>query len=98
MNEIATELGKSAAQILIRWAVQRGTSVVPKSVTAERIRSNIDVISWELSKEQMTKLNSVEAQKRMLVCEFFCGPTSPYKTPAHLWDEFPPTYINCPGP
>jgi L-glyceraldehyde reductase len=40
--ETARKLGKSPAQVLISWAVQRGTAVLPKSVTAERIRSNFE--------------------------------------------------------
>lgn len=40
--ETARKLGKSSAQVLISWAVQRGTAVLPKSVTAERIRSNFE--------------------------------------------------------
>jgi diketogulonate reductase-like aldo/keto reductase len=40
--QVAKELGKTPAQVLISWAIQRGTSVVPKSVTAERIKSNLE--------------------------------------------------------
>lgn len=40
--ETARKLGKTPAQVLISWAVQRGTVVLPKSVTAERIRSNFE--------------------------------------------------------
>lgn len=40
VNEVAKEAGKDTAQVLIAWAVKRGTSVVPKSVTKSRIESN----------------------------------------------------------
>lgn len=85
---VAKEAGKSPAQVLIRWAVQRGTSVVPKSVTPSRIGSNFDVIgSWELSDEQMADLSSIEPQTRMLHGEFWLNPKGPYKTMSDLWDE-----------
>lgn len=45
--ETAKSLGKSPAQLLISWAVQRGTIVLPKSVTPERIQSNLD--GWFLT-------------------------------------------------
>lgn len=40
--ETASKLGKTPAQVLIGWAVQRGTAVLPKSVTASRIQSNFE--------------------------------------------------------
>eukprot|EP00310_Coccolithus_braarudii_P021118 CAMPEP_0183350268 /NCGR_PEP_ID=MMETSP0164_2-20130417/18397_1 /TAXON_ID=221442 /ORGANISM="Coccolithus pelagicus ssp braarudi, Strain PLY182g" /LENGTH=313 /DNA_ID=CAMNT_0025522165 /DNA_START=105 /DNA_END=1046 /DNA_ORIENTATION=- len=84
--ETAAALGKSAAQVLIRWAVQRGTSVVPKSVTASRIEANFDVFGWELSAEQMAGLSAVEPQERMLHGAFWCNPEGPYKSVGELWD------------
>eukprot|EP01034_Spumella_vulgaris_P025770 gene25770-32260_t len=59
---IAESVGKTPAQVAIRWAVQRGTSVVPKSSTASRIALNFDVQSWSLSAEDMSKLNNIEPQ------------------------------------
>jgi len=84
---VAAAAGKSVAQVLIRWAVQRGTSVLPKSVTPERIMSNFDVFGWELTAEQMGILNAIEPQVRMLHGSFWCNPKGPYKTVAELWDE-----------
>lgn len=46
VKEIAKETGKDTAQVLIAWAVQRGTSVVPKSVTESRIQSNFQRSSY----------------------------------------------------
>ena len=56
-----------ASQVLIRWAVQRGTSVLPKSVTPSRIASNFGIFDWSLSEAQMASLSSIESQTRMLV-------------------------------
>jgi hypothetical protein len=52
-------------QVLVRWALQRGTSVLPKSVNPSRIRSNIEhVVEWALSEEDFKRLSSLELQVR----------------------------------
>jgi alcohol dehydrogenase (NADP+) len=61
---VAGSAGKTAGQVLIRWAIQRGTSVVPKSVTPSRIEANFDVLSWELTDEQMAQLSAINPQVR----------------------------------
>jgi alcohol dehydrogenase (NADP+) len=85
--ELAAASGRTVAQLLIRWALQRGTSVLPKSVNAERIRANFDVLDWELTAAQMAALGGIEPQVRMLHGQFWCKPEGPYKTLADLWDE-----------
>ena len=56
---LAEKLGKSTAQIVIRWNLQRGTIMIPKSVHKERIESNFDVFDFELSEEEMDVMESV---------------------------------------
>ena len=56
--QIATQLGKTPAQVLIRWGIQRGTVVIPKSINPERIANNFDVLSWELPEDAMAQLSS----------------------------------------
>ena len=56
--QIATQLGKTPAQVLIRWGIQRGTVVIPKSINPERIANNFDVSSWELPEDAMAQLSS----------------------------------------
>jgi len=85
--EIAAETGKSPAQVVIRWAVQRGTSVIPKSATPERIISNLDVFTWSLTADQLARLSAIEPQSRLIDGTFFVSPNGPYKTTAALWDE-----------
>ncbi|KAI5788311.1 aldehyde reductase [Geopyxis carbonaria] len=62
VQAIAKESGKSVAQVLIAWAVMRGTSVVPKSVTKSRIESNFEV--EEISAEAFEKLNKLDKAQR----------------------------------
>ncbi len=51
--ELAQRKGKSPAQIIIRWLIQRGIVVIPKSVTPKRIQENADVFDFELTDEEM---------------------------------------------
>ncbi|RDW71700.1 hypothetical protein BP5796_07734 [Coleophoma crateriformis] len=60
--EVAKELNKTPAQVLISWAIQRGTVVLPKSVTAERIESNFQ--DFELPQDAFEKLNKLEKHCR----------------------------------
>jgi alcohol dehydrogenase (NADP+) len=82
---VAAEAGKTTGQVLIRWAVQRGTTVVPKSVTPSRIEQNFDVFSFELSEAQMQRLSSIEAQKRACDGSFWVCADGPYRSMDELW-------------
>jgi len=62
--QLATETNKSAAQLMIRWALQRGHTVIPKSVSPERIRENANVFDFNLTEEQMNMLDSLDQDLR----------------------------------
>ena len=57
--ELAEKLGKTPAQVVIRWNLQRGTIMIPKSTHKERIISNFDVFDFELSDEDMAVMASL---------------------------------------
>jgi 2,5-diketo-D-gluconate reductase A len=63
--EVAQSHGKTPAQAIIRWHLQLGNVVIPKSVTPERIRENFDVLDFELSAEQMDAIAALDAGTRI---------------------------------
>lgn len=65
VTAIAEAYGKTAAQALIRWHVQLGNIVIPKSVNPERIASNFDVFDFELSEQDIASINALEDGTRL---------------------------------
>jgi 2,5-diketo-D-gluconate reductase A len=63
--EIAQAHSKTPAQAIIRWHLQLGNVVIPKSVTPERIVENFDVFDFELSADQMETIRELDAGKRI---------------------------------
>lgn len=57
---LSTKYDKSVAQIVIRWHIQRGFAVIPKSVSPERMKANADVFDYSLSDEDMAIISSLD--------------------------------------
>lgn len=63
-DELAEKYGKSVAQVILRWNLQKGVVTIPKSVHKERIKSNSEIFDFELSKEDMVYLDGLDKSKR----------------------------------
>jgi 2,5-diketo-D-gluconate reductase A len=61
---IAESLGKSTAQVTLRWHLQRGDIVFPKSVTRSRVEENFDLFDFELSVEDMADITGLDKNER----------------------------------
>ena len=60
LTAVARAHDKSAAQVLLRWSLQRGAIVIPKSVHVERIRENLDVFDFVLGGDEMARLDALD--------------------------------------
>ena len=60
LAELAAKYGKTVAQIILRWDIQHGVVPLPKSVHDVRIKENADVFDFELSDEDMKKIDAME--------------------------------------
>ena len=65
MQELAAKYGKTPVQIVLRWDIQKGVVTIPKSVKEERIISNSDVFDFELTPDDMLKIDSLDKNKRI---------------------------------
>lgn len=65
VQEVARARGVTPAQAVLRWHIQRGDVAIPKSVTPERIRSNIDLFNFELTPEDMATISGLDQNNRL---------------------------------
>lgn len=63
--EIAARLGVSEAQVVLRWQLQLGVAALPKSATRARIRSNFDLLGFELTLDDMAAVDALESGRRV---------------------------------
>jgi methylglyoxal/glyoxal reductase len=64
VQEMAKSVGKSAAQVILRWDLQHGIITIPKSMTESRMKENISLFDFELSEEQMKQIDELNENKR----------------------------------
>jgi 2,5-diketo-D-gluconate reductase A len=64
ITTIASEHGKTPAQVVLRWHIQRGDIVFPKSVTRERVQENFDIFDFELSGSEIGFINALNKDER----------------------------------
>ena len=72
VKQIATLKNRTPAQVVMRWAIQRGTAVVPKTSNPKRLKENISLFDFQLDEEEMSKLSSLDRHRRFNDPGDFC--------------------------
>ncbi|MGN6136518.1 MAG: aldo/keto reductase [Aureliella sp.] len=72
VRAIADRHGKSPAQVVLRWGVQRGTAVIPKTSRPERLKENLSIFDFELTEEEMKQITSLDRHMRFNDPGVFC--------------------------
>lgn len=67
LTEIGTKYNKSVAQIALRYLLQRDVIIIPKSSKIERMKQNIDIFDFELSKEDMDKILELDTKHSLVI-------------------------------
>ncbi|KAL3693028.1 hypothetical protein R1sor_006679 [Riccia sorocarpa] len=87
IKDIAVKHGKTPAQVALRWGIENGVCVIPKSYNESRIIENFGVQDWSLTEQDHEGINSLP-ENRMYKALIFCNDTtSPYRSYEDLWDE-----------
>ena len=72
IKEIAAAHGRTPAQVVLRWAVQRGISIVPKTTNVDRLKENIALFDFELTDDEMAKISGLDRHRRFNDPGDFC--------------------------
>ena len=70
LTAIGSRYGKSAAQVVLRWNVQRGVSILPKSTHVERMEQNINIWDFELTDEEMARIGGMTLDHSEIINHF----------------------------
>ena len=89
VKSIAGTRGVTPAQVLLAWAVQRGTSAIPKSANPVRIAQNFAAASLELGSDEMAAIAGIDRNYRFFKGTLWTFDGSPYSQ-EWLWDDSPP--------
>lgn len=83
---IAEKLGKTPAQVALRWGLQMSHSVLPKSTTESRIKENLDIFDWSIPEDLFAKFSEIEQSRLLRGVSFVHETYGSYRTLEDLWD------------
>lgn len=70
LNSIAKNLGKSVAQVILRWELQNDVIVIPKSTHIERMKENFDILDFSLTEEQMKLIDALDTSNSLFFSHY----------------------------
>lgn len=86
LNLVAEKLGKSPAQVALRWGLQMGHSVLPKTSSEGRLKQNLELFDWSIPEDLFSKLSEIKQEKFVVVEMMVHEKSAGYKTVEELWD------------
>ncbi|KAG8649363.1 NADPH-dependent aldo-keto reductase, chloroplastic-like [Manihot esculenta] len=86
LTAVAEKLGKTPAQVALRWGLQMGHSVLPKSTNEARIKENFDVFDWSIPEDLLAKFSEIEQVRLIRGTGFVDETYGVYRTVEELWD------------
>ena len=72
IKKISEDICKTPAQVVLRWALERGTAIIPKTVKLERLKQNIELYDFKLTDEQVNIISSLNCDRRFNDPAIFC--------------------------
>ncbi|KAL6010878.1 hypothetical protein ACLOJK_001320 [Asimina triloba] len=85
INDIARAKGKGVGQIALKWGLQQGVSLIPKSFNKGRLSQNFAILDWQLTEEELQQIGTIP-QKRIATIPEFIFPDGMFKSSEELWD------------
>ncbi|KAL0415558.1 UNVERIFIED_CONTAM: Methylecgonone reductase [Sesamum latifolium] len=85
LKDIAAARNKTVAQVALRWVREQGATPIARSFDRERMRQNLQIFDWELTDEEVAKMQQIP-QLRANTGKEFVSPEGPYKSLEELWD------------
>ncbi|CAL1378998.1 unnamed protein product [Linum trigynum] len=86
LNMVAEKVGKTPAQVALRWGLQMGHSVLPKSTNVSRIKENLEVLDWSIPDELFAKLSEIEQARQLRGTQFVNEAVPGHHSIEEIWD------------
>ncbi|KAF0929141.1 hypothetical protein E2562_016380 [Oryza meyeriana var. granulata] len=84
LKQIASQRGKTVAQVCLRWAYEQGDCVIVKSFNERRLRENLEIFDWELTDADRQEISTLPEWRGCR--DFYVHESGPYKTTDEFWD------------
>ncbi|KAF7825622.1 NADPH-dependent aldo-keto reductase, chloroplastic-like [Senna tora] len=86
LEMVAQTLGKTPAQVALRWGLQMGHSVLPKSIDEARIKQNLDIFDWSIPHDLLSKFSDIHQVKLVMGISFVHETYGGYRCVEEFWD------------